>query len=108
MAQDPPRTVLLLRQGVKYVFLAVFPIVLIIVALRAEILERWLGVTFSQNGTEVLRLIADGVFVNSLAQLPFALIQSAGRPDITAKVVKEKVKRIIRHALMVLNKKKWN
>jgi O-antigen/teichoic acid export membrane protein len=87
MAQDPPRTVLLLRRGVKYVFLAVFPIVLIIVALAPEILERWLGVTFSQNGTVVLRLIAVGVFVNSLAQLPFALIQSAGRPDITAKVV---------------------
>jgi O-antigen/teichoic acid export membrane protein len=35
----------------------------------------------------VLRLAAAGIFVNALSTLPFSLIQSAGRPDITAYVL---------------------
>jgi O-antigen/teichoic acid export membrane protein len=87
MVQDPGRVTLLLRRGTKYVFLAIFPIILIIVSFAPEFLRLWLGSAFAENGSAVLRWIAAGVFINSLAQLPFVLIQSAGRPDITAKVV---------------------
>jgi O-antigen/teichoic acid export membrane protein len=34
----------------------------------------------------VLQLLAIGVFANGLAQMPYALIQAAGRPDVTAKL----------------------
>lgn len=84
--QDPDRTGVLLSRGIKYVFLSLFPIVLVIVTLAPEGLRLWLGPTFAQNGSSVLRWLAAGVFVNSLAQVPFALIQSTGRPDITAKL----------------------
>jgi O-antigen/teichoic acid export membrane protein len=87
MVQDPARVTLLLRRGTKYVFLAISPIILIIVSFAPEFLRLWLGSAFAENGSAVLRWIAAGVFINSLAQLPFVLIQSAGRPDITAKVV---------------------
>jgi O-antigen/teichoic acid export membrane protein len=86
IVQDPSRVTLLLRRGTKYVFLAIFPIVFILVSFAPEFLHLWLGAAFSANGSVVLRWIATGVFVNSLAQLPFVRIQSAGRPDITAKV----------------------
>lgn len=86
LAQESPRTALLLGRGEKYVFLAVFPAVLLIVSLAPEGLRLWLGNSFAQNGATALRWLAAGVFLNSLAQIPFVLIQSAGRPDITAKV----------------------
>jgi O-antigen/teichoic acid export membrane protein len=82
--QNPTHSSMLLARGLKYVFLAVFPIVLIIVTFAPEGLRLWLGPTFSVYGSSVLRWAAAGVLVNSLSTLPFVLIQSAGRPDITA------------------------
>lgn len=82
--QDPARAGVLLSRGLKYVFLVVFPVVLVIVTFAPEGLRLWLGPTFSLNSASVLRWVAAGVFVNSLSTLPFVLIQSAGRPDITA------------------------
>lgn len=84
MVQQPDRTALLLRRGSKYVLIAVFPIVLIIIAFAPEGLRLWLGSSFAEKGTTVLRWLAAGIFVNSFAQVPFALVQSAGRPDVTA------------------------
>lgn len=85
LQQGGERAGLLLSRGVKYVILAVFPIVLVVASFAPEGLRLWLGATFAENGSGVLRWLAAGVFINSVAQVPFALIQSAGRPDITAK-----------------------
>jgi O-antigen/teichoic acid export membrane protein len=85
--QDPGRIELLLGRSLKYIFLIVLPITLIVVTFAPEGLQLWLGPTFSQNGTAVLRWLAAGVFLNSLSIVPFVLIQSAGRPDITAKLL---------------------
>jgi O-antigen/teichoic acid export membrane protein len=84
LGHDPTRAGLLLSRGLKYVFFVIFPIVLVIVTLAPEGLRLWLGPTFSLNGASVLRWVAAGAFVNALSTLPFVLIQSAGRPDITA------------------------
>jgi O-antigen/teichoic acid export membrane protein len=64
----------------------VFPVVLVIVVFAPEGLRVWLGPSFAENGGPVIRWLAAGVFVNSLTHVPFALIQSAGRPDLTAKM----------------------
>ena len=86
IAEDPPRTRLLLARSSKYIFLLVLPITLIAVTLAPEGLRVWLGASFAENGTSVLRWLAAGVLANSLAHVPFALVQSAGRPDLTAKL----------------------
>ncbi len=83
---DQRRTAELFRKGVKYIFLALFPIVLAIVTLAPEGLTLWLGAEFAQHSFRVLQLLAIGVFINSLAHVPFALVQGAGRPDLTAKL----------------------
>jgi O-antigen/teichoic acid export membrane protein len=83
---DPRRTASLYQRGLKYVFLIIFPIVLIIVALAHEGLDLWLKTTFADNSTRPLQWLAVGVFINSLAQTPFTLIQGIGRPDLTAKL----------------------
>ncbi len=77
---------LLYQRGVKYTYLALFPLVVIIVTFAPEILRVWLGEDFADQGTGVMRWLAVGVLFNSLARMPFALIQGAGRPDVTAKL----------------------
>jgi O-antigen/teichoic acid export membrane protein len=86
LAQNRERTALLISRGIKYIVLVLFPVILVIVTAAPEGLRLWLGPTFAQNGTAVLRWLAVGVFVNSVAYVPFVLIQSTGRPDLTAKV----------------------
>lgn len=86
LIQDPDRTELLARRGVKYIFLAMFPIILITITFAPEGLRLWLGAAFAHNSESVLRLLAVGVFVNSVGYVPFALIQGAGRPHVTATI----------------------
>lgn len=80
------RTYDLYAGGVKAVFLLLFPVVLLIVAFSREGLELWLGSEFAGNSSRVLQYLAVGLFLNSLAHVPYALIQAVGRPDITAKL----------------------
>jgi O-antigen/teichoic acid export membrane protein len=82
---DPARAAILFDRGTKYVLLAIFPATLICAAFAHEALGFWLGADFAASGTSVMRWLAVGVFINSLAQLPYALVQALDRPDLTAK-----------------------
>jgi len=73
-------------QGVKFLLAASFPVILAVVAFAPEGLLLWLGPEFSTHSTPVMRWLAAGILVYSLSFLPCALLQGAGRPDITAKV----------------------
>jgi O-antigen/teichoic acid export membrane protein len=83
---DRSRTAVLYSRCVKYIFLALFPVVLLAVGLAQFGLTLWLGADFAQHSFRVLQWLAVGVLFNSLAQVPFALVQGAGRPDMTAKL----------------------
>ena len=82
----PERASLLYDRSVKYVLVALFPIVLVVMLFAPEILNLWLGADFAAHSSTVLRWLAIGVFINSLALVPATLIQGSGRPDATAKV----------------------
>lgn len=82
--QDRGRTALLYSRSVKSLFLMLFPAMLCTVALAQDGLKLWLGADFAQNSFRVLQCLAVGVFVTSLAYVPFTLLQGAGRPDLTA------------------------
>jgi len=84
--QDRTRTVKLFGQGVKCVFLVLFPIALLIVALADLGLDLWLGKEFAEHSSRVLQWLTMGVLINSVANIPFALVQGVGRPDLTAKL----------------------
>jgi O-antigen/teichoic acid export membrane protein len=86
LATDPQEALGLLDRGIRVVFIALFPAVLIVVVLAGPVLEVWLGHDFATHSTRVLQWLAAGVLVNSMAQVPFAFIQGAGRPDMTAKL----------------------
>jgi O-antigen/teichoic acid export membrane protein len=83
---DRDRAARLFGRVVEYIFLALFPITLLVVMFAREGLMIWLGTEFAENSTYVLQLLMIGIFINSHGQVPFGLIQGAGRPDLTAKL----------------------
>ena len=83
---DQERAAFLYGRSVKYVLLALFPIVLLIVAFAQNGLTVWLGADFAQHSTRVAQWLVVGVFANSLALIPFTFVQGVGRPDLTAKL----------------------
>src|SRR5258706_3691946 len=85
-ASDRSRSVALYTRSVKCVLLALFPLVLLIVAFARNGLTIWLGTDFAQHSTRVLQWLALGVLANSLALIPFTFVQGVGRPDLTAKL----------------------
>jgi O-antigen/teichoic acid export membrane protein len=84
--QDRNRMAHFFGRSVKYVLLVLFPMVLLVVVLAQDGLKVWLGAEFARNSTHVLQWLAVGVFINSVAQVPFALVQGVGKPDLTAKL----------------------
>ena len=83
---NPGRAALLYDRSVKYILLALFPIILFIVALAQNGLTLWLGADFARHSTRVVQWLALGVLANSLALVPFCFVQGVGRPDLTAKL----------------------
>lgn len=74
-----------LARSVKYLLLVVGPIALGLIFLAHPILALWLGAEFAAKGTLVMQILAIGLLVNSLASVPYSLVQGVGRPDLTAK-----------------------
>lgn len=83
---DRRHTAEIFLNGSRFVFLLLLPVTLVLTTFAREGLGLWLGDAFAAEGTAVLRWLAVGVFVNSVAQVAFVTIQGGGRPDITAKL----------------------
>jgi O-antigen/teichoic acid export membrane protein len=64
----------------------VFPPIVVVATLTYPVLAWWLDPTFAAHAAPVLRWLLVGVFVNSLAHVPYALLQAHGRADVTAKL----------------------
>ena len=85
--QDRARTVVMIDRAARLILIAVFPAVVVLVAFAHEGLAWWIGrPDFARESASVLQVLAAGVFVSSMGQVPFALLQATGRPDITAKL----------------------
>jgi O-antigen/teichoic acid export membrane protein len=84
--QDRAHTALLFDRSIRCVSMALFPLILLVVLFAHDGLKLWLGIEFAQHSTRVLQWLGIGVFISSLASIPFAFLQGMGRPDLTAKV----------------------
>jgi O-antigen/teichoic acid export membrane protein len=73
------------RRTMNAISAMLFVICMVIILFSAEGLTLWLGGTFAEKSTLVLQLLAVGIFINSIAFVPFSLLQGIGRADITAK-----------------------
>jgi O-antigen/teichoic acid export membrane protein len=85
-AKDREGTAVLFERALRALWLLMFPIMLVIALFAREGLSLWVGADFARQSTEVLQWMAAGLFLNSLAQAPFAALQGIGRPDLTAKL----------------------
>jgi O-antigen/teichoic acid export membrane protein len=72
------------ERTLRAVLLVMFPLVLVGVTFAREGLSLWVGSVLPAESALVLKWLAVGVFMNSIAQPPLAALQSAGRPDAIA------------------------
>lgn len=84
--EDHARAISLYHRSIACTLAILFPLCLATVLFAHEGLLLWLGATFAGRSTLLLQVLAIGVFTNSLANMPYALLQAWGRPDITAKL----------------------
>ncbi|MBI3230929.1 MAG: flippase [Burkholderiales bacterium] len=74
----------LLWQGTRYLGLLMAAISAVVLVFAPLILQLWLSPEFAEKSSTVLRLLAVGVLLNGLANLPYALVQGMGRSKVTA------------------------
>jgi len=85
-ATDPHGTANLYARGVKFLMAVSFPAALVLTGFAGEGLGLWLGPEFAVRSTPVMRWLTAGIFVYSLAYVPFSLLQGCGRPDLSARL----------------------
>ncbi len=87
-------TSITLRQGdfwalhdraIKFILLALAPLVVCALVFAELFLGVWLGAEFALNSRGVFQILSAGVLFNSLAVVPFTAIHAAGRADLSAK-----------------------
>jgi O-antigen/teichoic acid export membrane protein len=79
------RLTYLFTRSTQWVLLTLGSVVVMLIVFAHDILQAWLGPAFARESTHVLQILAVGVLVNSLAHVPYSLLQAQGRPDVTAK-----------------------
>lgn len=75
----------LVENAYRLTTLTLLPIIIILIAIAKPGMTLWLGYEFGEKSSIILQILALGVFFNGIASIPFTLIQSSNRPDLTAK-----------------------
>jgi O-antigen/teichoic acid export membrane protein len=86
LVADPRRASIIFVNAARVLLVTMFVPAALAMLYAPEAHFLWLGHDFAQQSAGVLRWLALGVFVNSIARLPYAALQGAGRPDLTAKL----------------------
>src|SRR5262249_31106899 len=69
-----------------HLLLVMGPPTLVIGLFAGPFLQLWLGEEFATNATTAFQLLAVGMLLNGLSQVPATLLDGVGRPDLRAKV----------------------
>jgi O-antigen/teichoic acid export membrane protein len=85
LAEDPRGLAAVHHRAIRYIWLMLVPIAVVVIAAADPLLDLWVGQGFADHSAPVLQLLAIGLVMNSLGQVAFALVQAVGRPDLTAK-----------------------
>jgi O-antigen/teichoic acid export membrane protein len=72
-------------ESLKYMLLILLPCFLVLALLGSDIISAWVGPEYAERGGQVLRIMAGGALLNSLAFIPYAALVALGRPDLPAK-----------------------
>ncbi len=74
------------RQAEKVLLCLAAPVVAVLLAGSDLLLELWLGTNFRDQSTVVAQLLAVGILINVVAQVPLTALNAAGRADLSAKI----------------------
>lgn len=66
--------------------LLIIPVIIVILFVKSG-LTIWLDIDFAEKSYKIAQIIALGVFIEGMNQVPIALIQGTGRADITGKII---------------------
>lgn len=83
-ARDPGSLRTACRSAQRYLAALAAPLILLVVGTADLLLGWWLGDEFRQNSSAVARLLAVGILVNIIAQVPLTALNAAGRADVSA------------------------
>jgi O-antigen/teichoic acid export membrane protein len=86
LATNRARAGKLCDQGEKAIFLLIFPLALIFSTLAYDGLSLWIDESFAQESYRVAQWLCAGALTSAVANIPSAVIQASGRPDLTAKL----------------------
>lgn len=75
---------LLVCKMMSWLFLAMLPITAALALFAHSLLSIWISPAFAQESSPLLQIFSIGMFFVCLAQIPFTVVQSSGRSDITA------------------------
>jgi O-antigen/teichoic acid export membrane protein len=76
----------LVLRSVRYILLLVgIPSLIAFFAAR-ELMNVWIGPSFAAESALVLQILLPGIVANSIAGVPYTVIQATGRADLTAKL----------------------
>jgi len=83
---EPARAAPLLRFSIRALVLLMLPPLLLASIFALPLLTLWLGLVFAQQSARIFQWLLLGIFLNSTAHVPYALLQGHGRSDLTAKL----------------------
>ena len=85
LASAPASVGRLLRQNYVLLLVLFVPVLLLTFVFARWGLALWLGADFAARSAGVMRILTLGIFLNVLTGVPFGLLQSMRRADLTAK-----------------------
>ena len=74
------------KSAIAALSLAMTPIILLAIIMIEPFLALWLGGEIASRSADVAFILLPGLWINSFAQVPHALLQAQGRPNIVAKL----------------------
>lgn len=75
----------LFQRSTRYLMLVMFPVTIVIIALAPEGLTLWLGQDIAEHSAPIMRWLVVGVYLLSMAYLPYTLLQGSGKPELPAR-----------------------
>jgi O-antigen/teichoic acid export membrane protein len=85
-SENPAQAGRLYVRWLKYLFVVLYPVCMVIFVCAAPGLELWLGKDFSSQSYLAMQILVVGFFLLGIEGIPFALIQGIGRVDLLAKL----------------------
>jgi O-antigen/teichoic acid export membrane protein len=74
-------------RSTKYLFILMIPLTLVLYVFAKDILILWMGTEIAEKSTLVFKILSIAIPLSSLSWIPNTLLQSSGRPDLTAKLL---------------------